>query len=150
MVRKKCKLIEMFLIRRLRRRPPRTELDERLRNFEGINQIINETVNFLSERDMIRNSETNQVRNNIINSLNNSLDIPSDLFILVPSSEISYLPWYCENASKVESKCSVCWGESGCDIKCKQCIYHFHRECIESHSSARERCPMCRHEIVES
>lgn len=64
------------------------------------------------------------------------------------NQEVVYLPWY-SDVEPVDEKCAICWGETGCDSKCQQCVNHFHKECVEPNLSSKERCPMCRHEIIE-
>jgi len=59
-----------------------------------------------------------------------------------------YLPWYFD-VETVDEKCSICLDEIGCDIKCQQCVNHFHKDCVERGRLSKERCPMCRHEVVE-
>lgn len=60
---------------------------------------------------------------------------------------VNSLPWYFENESCEEELCSICF-ENSCDVKCQQCIYMFHKSCVESHKKAREKCPICRYEAI--
>lgn len=64
---------------------------------------------------------------------------------------VVYLPWYTDVKQHVQldEKCAICWNEIGCDVKCKRCVNYFHKECVEPHRLSKDRCPVCRHEVVD-
>lgn len=106
-----------------------------------------------------RNVDVNVHYINIFDEINNIIvDTNSSFYIRIVRGEynlntqhINYLPWYCENVSAEQfanEKCVICF-EAECTVKCQQCVYYFHKQCVESHKSSRVRCPTCRHEIVE-